>query len=309
MEPRAEKMMAREIDHTSTISPSTELMASDSASSLLHPGDAALVLRLHAGFAAAAVAALATFLSTDAAVSLLVVGWHAAAAGCLRRPPSGPSARRHRDGARPAASRRLLLGAYRFSAVSSLSMVLPDWFLCETMGTLVFPDRGGVPRLGGAVPWYMAGMWTIPFFLIIAASLAFVRPGGHRGGDLGGAALATSAVVALTLTGGAEFILYHLDLWRCTDRVRVRVLGHVAAYVLPAEALIGPVLLRSFASAVDLSGADDCAEGARASARGSGRDGGLLRMALAGGTVMIIYTGSLAISHLFIEDIYNRSLS
>jgi len=53
-----------------------------------------------------------------------------------------------------------------FSFILSLFMVFPDWYLAETLGALVFPI-GGLPMIGGAIPLYMAGLWSIPFFIIL----------------------------------------------------------------------------------------------------------------------------------------------
>jgi len=53
-----------------------------------------------------------------------------------------------------------------FSFILSLFMVFPDWYLAETLGALVFPP-GGLPMIGGSIPLYMAGLWSIPFFIIL----------------------------------------------------------------------------------------------------------------------------------------------
>jgi hypothetical protein len=53
-----------------------------------------------------------------------------------------------------------------FSIILSLLMVFPDWYLAETLGALVFP-AGSLLMIGGAIPLYMAGLWSIPFFIII----------------------------------------------------------------------------------------------------------------------------------------------
>ena len=53
-----------------------------------------------------------------------------------------------------------------FSFILSLLMVFPDWYLAGTLGALVFP-AGSLPYIGGLIPLYMAGLWSIPFFIII----------------------------------------------------------------------------------------------------------------------------------------------
>ncbi len=53
-----------------------------------------------------------------------------------------------------------------FSFILSLLMVFPDWYLAETLGAIQFPDDG-FPMIGGAIPFYMAGLWAIAFFIIV----------------------------------------------------------------------------------------------------------------------------------------------
>ncbi len=47
----------------------------------------------------------------------------------------------------------------------SLWQIFPDWFLSAVLGVLVFPDTGA-PKIGN-IPIFMAGLWTIPLFIII----------------------------------------------------------------------------------------------------------------------------------------------
>ncbi|MFW9794746.1 MAG: DUF6989 domain-containing protein, partial [Candidatus Thorarchaeota archaeon] len=53
-----------------------------------------------------------------------------------------------------------------FVFILSLFMIFPDWYLAETLGALQFPDDG-FPMIGGSIPFYMAGLWAIPFFIIV----------------------------------------------------------------------------------------------------------------------------------------------
>ena len=53
-----------------------------------------------------------------------------------------------------------------FSIMLSFLMVFPDWYLVETLGAIQFPDDG-FPMIGGAVPLYMVGLWSISFFIIL----------------------------------------------------------------------------------------------------------------------------------------------
>ncbi len=52
-----------------------------------------------------------------------------------------------------------------FSLILSLFQFFPDWFLSAQLDILVFPEDGFL-RIG-TVSVYMAGLWTIPLFMII----------------------------------------------------------------------------------------------------------------------------------------------
>ena len=98
--------------------------------------------------------------------------------------------------------------------------------------------------------------------------------------------LALAAALALVVFGGAEFVLtaswHGLQLWSAT--ASKRVLGHVAVYVLPAEAALGGAALVAH----------------RATEAAEGWDGTLKRV-LAGAAVAFFFTGALCLSHLLIE--------
>ena len=103
----------------------------------------------------------------------------------------------------------------------SVFQVLPDWVLSGLVGTLRFPDTGGL-RVDDVIPLAMAGMWVAPLF--VAVALAAGRPGR---------AAVLSAVVFL----GAEIAAPTLGLWEPVgDTTRW---GGVAIYVVPAEAALG----------------------------------------------------------------------
>ena len=99
--------------------------------------------------------------------------------------------------------------------------VLPDWVLAGLVGTLRFPDTGGL-RVDDVIPVAMAGMWVAPLF--IAVALAGGRP-------------ARAAVLAVVVFLAAEIAAPMLGLWEPTGDT-TRWAG-VAVYVLPAEAALG----------------------------------------------------------------------
>jgi hypothetical protein len=103
----------------------------------------------------------------------------------------------------------------------SVFQVLPDWVLSGLVGTLRFPDTGGL-RVDDVIPVAMAGMWVAPLF--VAVALAGGRP-------------ALAAVLSAVVFLGAEIAAPTLGLWEPTgDTTRW---GGVAIYVVPAEAALG----------------------------------------------------------------------
>lgn len=103
----------------------------------------------------------------------------------------------------------------------SVFQVLPDWVLSGLVGTLRFPDTGGL-RIDDVIPLAMAGMWVAPLF--VAVALAGGRP-------------AVAAVLAAVVFLGTEIAAPTLGLWEPSgDTTRW---GGVAIYVVPAEAALG----------------------------------------------------------------------
>ena len=167
-------------------------------------GLAPLVL-VHAGLLIAGVVAL----SLDApakgwAVLATIVGYVVALLVATRR-----------------SGRAELRALAAFLVPVSIFQVLPDWVLADLIGTLRFPDTGGL-RVDDVIPVAMAGMWVAPLFLAVA--LAGGRPG-------------RSALLSAVIFLGAEVAAPGLGLWEPTgDTTRW---GGVAIYVLPAEAALG----------------------------------------------------------------------
>ena len=144
----------------------------------------------------------------------------------------------------------------------SVLQILPDYFLAEVAGVIVFPDHGG-PRVG-PISAYMGGLWAIPLFAIvywseqISPRLRYV----------------VAAALALVIFGASEALSPVLGSWFARD---VHMVGAMALYVLPAEALLGVAATTGY----ELS-----------------RDSMASRL-IAAIAVMLFYAGSLAISLLF----------
>jgi hypothetical protein len=167
-----------------------------------------LLLALHAAFAVAAAAAyLLTPPARGWAVLAVAVGYVAGLLAVTR-----------------SSGRRDWQAWSALLVPLSVLQVLPDWALVEIAGTLVFPDLGA-PRVGGAVPLYMAALWVPPLFAV----LLIARGSPWRG-----------AVAALAVFGVAELLAPALGLWEPRG---AREIGTTALYVLPAEAVLGAAVV------------------------------------------------------------------
>jgi hypothetical protein len=121
---------------------------------------------------------------------------------------------------------------WRFGAILSVLMVLPDAFLASGLGVLEFvPD--GVPDLG-PVTLPMAGMWAIPAVVIVSVADAVAHRRSERAGWV--ATLVTAGVVFVA----AEATLTRIPVWRAVD---VTTVGEVALYIVPAELFLGVAIV------------------------------------------------------------------
>ena len=92
------------------------------------------------------------------------------------------------------------------------------------------------------------------------------------------------ALSALLVFGAAEqLVSVPLRLWRPTEKV-VNTAGHVALYVLPAEASLGAATLHAYRTTAGAAGW-----------------AGAARRVWAALAVAVLYTGALAVSYLVIE--------
>jgi hypothetical protein len=165
---------------------------------------------------------------------------------------------------------RRWLRLWWFGAVLSVFMVLPDAVLVEGLGTLTFPDDG-FPDLG-PVTGHMAGLWTIPTVVVVAAADAVGRRRGERASWVAAVLVAAGVFVfaETTLTG-------LVGIW---EPVGVTTMGHLALYILPAELFLGLAML--------------------AGARWT-RTGSPLRAVPVAAVVALSYTGAAAVSWLLVE--------
>ncbi|MGA8987187.1 DUF6989 domain-containing protein [Aeromicrobium sp.] len=119
------------------------------------------------------------------------------------------------------AGRPDLVALASFLTAVSAFQLLPDWVLADLVGTLRFPDTGGL-RVDDVIPLAMAGMWIAPLFAAVALS---------------GARPARAAGLAAIIFLGSEVLAPYVGLWEPTGDTH-QLLG-VAICVVPAEAALG----------------------------------------------------------------------
>ncbi|NHJ12884.1 MAG: hypothetical protein EAX95_04370 [Candidatus Thorarchaeota archaeon] len=115
-----------------------------------------------------------------------------------------------------------------FSFILSVFMVIPDWYLADVLGALVFPPDG-FPKIG-AVSSYMAGLWAIPIFIILFVGNEMRSRKSEKWGYL------AVSLLSLLIFLVAEETMWMLPSWYA---VGVTMIGHVAIYIIMPEILLG----------------------------------------------------------------------
>ncbi|MHA2253453.1 MAG: DUF6989 domain-containing protein [Candidatus Kariarchaeaceae archaeon] len=115
-----------------------------------------------------------------------------------------------------------------FAALLSLFQVIPDWILSEQLNVLVFPEDG-VSKIG-TVSIYMAGLWTIPIFILIFIGESIrLRYSGRM-------AYYSVSLCSLIIFSGSEMTLWRLGSWKAQN---VTMFNHLAIYIILPEILLG----------------------------------------------------------------------
>lgn len=146
----------------------------------------------------------------------------------------------------------------------SIFQVFPDWMLAKVIGSIKFPDNGGL-RVDAVIPLAMAGLWVLPLLVVVL----FARDSLWRG-----------AVISTVVFAATEIAAPHIGVWEPAGAVN-EVLG-IAVYVLPAEAALGSATVY----AVRVAG-----------------ESGWGTKITAAAAVSIFYTGALAICALLIDNV------
>ncbi len=115
-----------------------------------------------------------------------------------------------------------------FAFILSIFQVFPDWFLSAQLNILVFPEDG-LAKIG-TVSGYMAGLWTIPIFLIVYIGRRIEARHSKT------AAYIAVALVSLAIFGGSEQTLWILSSWYAQNVVMI---WHIAVYIIIPEIILG----------------------------------------------------------------------
>jgi len=122
----------------------------------------------------------------------------------------------------------LWIDIWLYVLILSIFQLFPDWFLSAELGILVFPDDGFIKI--GTVSLYMAGLWTIPLFLIIYTGLKI----NERYSKL--ITYITVGLLSLLIFGLAEQTMWMLQSWYAQ---KVAMIGHLALYIIIPEIILG----------------------------------------------------------------------
>ena len=115
-----------------------------------------------------------------------------------------------------------------FAIILSLLMVFPDWYLAETLGALQFPIEGIM--IGGAIPLYMAGLWSIPFFIILFIGKEVQSRKSEN------IAYSIVSMISILIFVLAELTLVYLPSWTATV---IGMTGNLAWYIIIPELILG----------------------------------------------------------------------
>jgi hypothetical protein len=163
------------------------------------------------------------------------------------------------------------LNIWLFALIISIMQVVPDWFLSAELNVLVFPEDGS-PMIG-TVPIYMAGLWTIPLFVLVYI--------GCRVEEKRNQAVALLAVmlVSVLVFSLAEETMWMVGSWYAQN---VAMLGHVALYIVIPEAVLGGSAYALFSMI---------------------RQGEHWRKLFWGYVIMVIYLGNSALFYFLVERV------
>lgn len=115
-----------------------------------------------------------------------------------------------------------------FAIILSLFQIWPDWFLASQLNVLLFPPDGFIKI--GSVSGYMAGLWAIPFFIIIYLGTTLKNKYSEKRGYI------LIGLMSLLIFGIAEQSMWLLGSWHA---IGVNLIGYSAIYIIIPEIILG----------------------------------------------------------------------
>ena len=120
------------------------------------------------------------------------------------------------------------ISMWTFSFILSLFQIWPDWILASQLEILVFPPDGFIKI--GSVSAYMAGLWSIPFFIILFIGNQINNNTSEKIHYL------IIGLLSLVIFGIAEQSMWLLGSWYA---INVSLLGFGAIYIIIPEIILG----------------------------------------------------------------------
>ena len=112
---------------------------------------------------------------------------------------------------------------YQFATIISIFQILPDMFLARVLNIIVFPNDHSSVFIKNIIPIHMCGMWAIPFMIGLILDSGWL----------------ISIIIMVS-----EALSTFLKLWNAINVTTI--FGGVALYLLPAELLLGPLILAGY---------------------------------------------------------------
>ena len=124
-----------------------------------------------------------------------------------------------------------------FAFILSLFQIWPDWFLASQLNILIFPPDGFIKI--GSVSAYMAGLWAIPFFIIIYLGTKLK----NKYSDSEEIRYILIGLISLLIFSIAEQTMWLLGSWHT---INVTLIGYSAIYIIIPEIILGLTCLYAY---------------------------------------------------------------
>ena len=115
-----------------------------------------------------------------------------------------------------------------FALILSIFQIWPDWFLASQLNILIFPPDGFIKI--GSVSAYMAGLWAIPFFIIIYLGASLKNKYSEKKRYI------LIGLLSLFIFDIAEQSMWLLGSWHA---INVTLIGYSAIYIIIPEIILG----------------------------------------------------------------------